>query len=195
MSDYFSDLDSLLHESLTEKAERKQAKVKNPSTPVPSRRPKPKGDPIRPANGQWMNASEVSEYQRQVKIAEAKGLWKPQAAVAMFATQMCLSCGHQHTHFEGFFIHQLHAHSQTERWIRATDTPSISGLPRFRKTTLHESDACTDCIGQQGFTDPSQTLSEPSYASWSPRKNNQVYSAQLEYPGGFSRPSETSSVE
>lgn len=196
MGDYFADLDSLLTESLSEKEARKAAKASTPAQPSPGRRRTKPIDPTKPANASWMNAKDVAEYQHQVKVAEAKGLWKSQAAVAMFATQLCLSCGKQHTHFEGFFLQQTHSQGvHAERWIRATDTPSMSGLPRHRKTTLHEADACADCIASQGFLEPSPTPSEPSYATWTPTKNRQVYSAELEYAGGFSRTRETPSVE
>lgn len=192
-------MDLNLDDLLTEAMQERESRLKS----VPDHKPSPhrKGgkrfiDPTKPANGSWMNAKEHEEYARQVKVAEAKGMWKNQRAVAMFSTQICLQCGSTHTHFEGFFLHQLHEKSlDIERWIKAPDTISMAGLPRTRKTTLHEADACSDCIDSQGFVDIDPSLTEPSYATWTPSKNRQVYSNELDTAGGLGRKIGTAPLE
>lgn len=196
MSGYFDDLDNLLNESLAQKAERKAAKPSTVRTSDPSKRKGSKTpDPTKPANASWMNAKEVEEYHRQVKIAEAKGLWKPHAAVAMFSTQVCLCCGSTSTHFEGFFIHQKHKTVEAERWVKAPDMVSLKSLPKYRKHAMHEADACYVCISNQGYLEVAPIQSEPSYATWTPHKNRQVYSDELESAGGFGRKTGTPTLE
>lgn len=194
MSD-FLDLDSLLSESMVQRAarlEEKSSKEKRPGKNTKLRDPS-----MRQERQQihWMNAGEAEAYRRDVNSVEANSQWKAIAAVAMFSTQICLCCGTTSTHFEGFFLHQEHKKSPgSERWIPADNAMQI-GLPKFRKTNLHEADSCSACAAALGFASPSPTVSEPFYAAWSPRKNYQVYSDQSEYPRGLVRSTKTSSLE
>lgn len=189
------DLDSLLKDSMLERQARKESKPpREKRTGVTKKldpnRPKAEKQPC------WMSASEKAEFDRQVNSAEARAMWRPTAAVAMFSTQICLSCGSSHTHFEGFFQHQIHkGMAYAERWIVACDQTMLAGLPKQKKITIHEADTCMHCAALAGFLDPSSTLTEPSYAAWTPHKNHQVYSDQSEYPGGFVRSSKTSPLE
>ena len=182
------DLDALLADSLQAR-DAKKAKYSrtrpNECSKVPADRPR-----------HWRNLEEMSDYERRRHNAELKDLWKPQAAVAMFSVQLCLSCGSRHTHFEGFFQQQRHAsYRDTEKWVPATDSTMLKDLPKHKKITLHEADACIDCVGYSGYLDISPTLTEPSHAAWSPRKNHSVYSDQSEYPTGFVRSPKTSPLE
>src|ERR1700757_1574240 len=108
----FLDLDTLLAEAIAERNARKPAPRPKECSKVPADRP-----------AHWRNQQDMSDYERRRHNAELKDLWKPQAAVAMFSIQICLTCGNRHTHFEGFFQQQRHAsYRETEKWVPATDS-------------------------------------------------------------------------
>jgi hypothetical protein len=181
------DLDSLLADSIA-------ARQKKASTPKPPRTPKPKD--MSSANAHWLNAKETSDYERKLANADLRALWKPQTAVAMFSVQVCLRCGARHTHFEGFFQQQRHAsHRDTEKWVPATDSTMLQNLPKHKKITLHEADACIDCIVSLDYINPSPTDTEPPINAWTPSKHHSKLANEHLAPRGFGRESETPSVE
>lgn len=178
------DLDSLLSESLAERASKRSAPRPKELSKVPAK------DPA------WMNKAEKSDYERRRENAELRDLWKPQAAVAMFSVQICLSCGNRQTHFEGFYQQQRHAsHRQTEKWVLATDSTMLKDLPRHRKVTIHEADSCLQCADALGYSQPSPTDTEPRYETWTTHVNHSKCSNEREFAGGFGSASQTPLVE
>jgi hypothetical protein len=187
------DLDDLLVESVQQRDERKAAK--SPAKSITKKANK-LGRGASSKDVQWMNATERAEFQKQVSNMNIDGSWVTEAAVAMFAEQTCKCCGAAATHFEGFFLQQRATrNAYTERWIPSPDTVSLNGHPKAVKINHSEADSCLDCAANLGFNSPSQSLTEPSYAAWSPLKNHQKYSIESEYSRGFGRQTETSPVE
>lgn len=183
------DLDSLLADSLLAKQMKK-------SSHPPKEKAKPKQKELAGSNAHWMNAKERDEFARQVDNAALRALWKPQAAVAMFSVQICLSCGTRNTHFEGFYQQQRHAsHRDTEKWVLATDSTMLANLPKHRKVTIHEADSCLSCADTLGYTTPSPTDTEPQYAAWTPHKHSSHSPDECEPARGLSSPNQTPFVE
>lgn len=183
------DLDSLLADSMVERGIKKQAKEPRGK----------KSTPKKPATNRplhWMTSKEQEDFKRQISNSSLRALWKPEAAVAMFSIQLCLVCGSRHTHFEGFFQQQRHqSHRDTERWVPATDHTMLLNLPKHKKVTIHEADSCMACVESLGYTDPSPTLTEPSYAAWTPAKHYQKYSNEHLLANGLSHEGKALPVE
>lgn len=134
------DLDALLADSLQstkDKATLKKQKEKLQST--------------------WLSGTEKSQLKHSVTRLSLAHEWEPVAAVALFHTQRCISCGTRHTHFMGVFQQQRQAAGglsgmmTAEKWVRAIDNTMIDGLPKQQKVTDEPVDMCECCAVSLGF--------------------------------------------
>ena len=91
------------------------------------------------------------------EIINGKRDWQPVAAVALFHTQRCVTCGTNHTHFMGVFQRQKYVAGgvsgflKADQWVRATDHTMIDNLPKEQKVTDEPVDMCECCAPSLGY--------------------------------------------
>lgn len=126
----FEDLDALLAESILEKQQGAEVK---------KIRRKLADDKIA------MPSQERKAIEAKVAEWDVKREWLPEAAVAMFTTQLCNWCGSRHSLFTGLLQRQRSRLSSVDRWVKV-DANLLSGLPKETKHMTEHSDMCMSCI-------------------------------------------------
>lgn len=130
-SDDICDLDKLLNESMSAKADAKK---------------------IQEARKRLASKGLILA-ERELLIAivrgwERKREWTPSANVLMFDVQYCTACGGVHKHFQGFFQQQEHKTSKISRWIQAEIEVE---LPKALKETIVQVGICSACCTEKGW--------------------------------------------
>ncbi len=88
----------------------------------------------------------AARHMRQAQAMADRFEWKPRAAVALFAVQICEHCGTIHSQFAGFGTLFLRKYDATERIAKADCLDR--GLPLVRRELMSKSPACIDCIDE-----------------------------------------------
>lgn len=126
----FEDLDALLAESILERQEGKEVrKIRRKLADDKIAMPKQERDLIEKKVAEW----------------DVKREWQPEAAVAMFTTQICGWCGSRHSLFTGFLQRQTSRVSKVDRWVKV-DRNLLEGLPKETKHMTEHSDMCMSCV-------------------------------------------------
>jgi hypothetical protein len=105
----------------------------------------------------WLSDAEKKTLKADTEKLASRVEWAPVAAVAIFHTQRCVSCGTRHTHFMGVFQQQkqktggISGTVSAERWVRAVDSTMIDNLPKVQKLTDEPVDMCECCAVSLGF--------------------------------------------
>ena len=130
--DLFADLDALIQDTLTAKAEATEAAA--------ARR--------RVVEGRQSATEQAADRQR-IAEWEAKHEWRSAAITAIFNRYTC-SCGAQHTIFGQLMLRQQHRSMRlTQRWV-AMPCPAPA-LPKETLLQDHQVTLCTACAGAAGF--------------------------------------------
>jgi len=130
-SDDMFDLEKLLNESLSRKADEKRIKE--------ARRSLSQGG-ITPAERQAMR--------EMVQDWELKREWNPKFNTLMLDVLECTHCGSKHKHFVGTFQQQEHKTSKVTRWVTSG---VVCQLPKNLKENVTHVGICSDCADMQGW--------------------------------------------